>query len=295
LLVTIAFLTLADAAYSQNCSKVLSDLALIAPEQSIAHGIHSLTLNMIRHYFVPEATMNNGIPTVNLNRSESNHVHENAIYVNLTKSIDNYGPFFSLDVILSNMDDENFGIKNSNTLDRIAHAIHMNHMWEQAAQLYKEIVANPPDDASTCSCLINTFSEKIALSVLTIAKLIRIPDEMAAKANGNASTMRPNRGRRIKENYLTTRPTLPPFYGGHYIGSYLGRWEPLELTAEVMRGGNRRSIAAKKPTDDLYDTSIVNEDTWQTWKSFMMEPYPGYTRDSVGRGLAYYMYCHFNP
>ena len=59
------------------------------------------------------------------------------IIFSISSSIDNYGPFFSLDVILSNMDDENFGIKNSNTLDRIAHAIHMNHMWEQAAQLYK--------------------------------------------------------------------------------------------------------------------------------------------------------------
>ena len=59
----------------------------------------------------------------------------NTIY--MLSSIDDYGPFFSLDVILSHMDDENYGIKNTNTLDRIAHGIHMHHMWEQAALLYK--------------------------------------------------------------------------------------------------------------------------------------------------------------
>ena len=55
----------------------------------------------------------------------------------MVPSIDDYGPFFALDVILTHMDDENFGIKNTNTLDRIAHDIHMHHMWEQAAHLYK--------------------------------------------------------------------------------------------------------------------------------------------------------------
>jgi len=315
LLLTIGLLLFAVGAYAQTCSQALSDIALIAPEQSIAHGIHSLTLNMIQHYFNPNATTANGIHTVNMNRSESNHIHQNAIYVNLTKSIDDYGPFFSLDVILSHMDDENYGIKNTNTLDRIAHGIHMHHMWEQAALLYKEIVANPPDDG-TCTCLINTFEEKIAQNVLMIAKLIRIPDEMAAKANEHAKPMRSKTGRRLPYrcrrsigkgclDYTTRRTTTRrtttrrtttttrPRYGGHYAGFYgFNRFD--EITA--LRGGSqqRRNIAAKEPTDDLYDTSIESEATWHTWKSYMMEPYPGYTRDSVGRGLAYYMYCHFN-
>ena len=32
---------------------------------AVAHGIHSITLEDIRHYFDPEATESNGVPTLN--------------------------------------------------------------------------------------------------------------------------------------------------------------------------------------------------------------------------------------
>ena len=51
--------------------------------------------------------------------------------------MDNYGPFFALDMILSNMDDKLYGIMNANVLDRIAHAMHMHNMWEHASKSYK--------------------------------------------------------------------------------------------------------------------------------------------------------------
>ena len=51
--------------------------------------------------------------------------------------MDNYGPFFALDMILSNMDDKFYGIMNANILDRIAHAMHMHNMWEHASKSYK--------------------------------------------------------------------------------------------------------------------------------------------------------------
>ena len=59
------------------------------------------------------------------------------IYVFTLFSMDDYGPFFSLDLILSNMDDSVYGIKNTNIMDRIAHAMHMHHMWEHASKMYK--------------------------------------------------------------------------------------------------------------------------------------------------------------
>ena len=48
-----------------------------------------------------------------------------------------YGPFFALDNVLSHMDDTEYGIGNSNTLDQIAHGMHMHHMWNCASKKYK--------------------------------------------------------------------------------------------------------------------------------------------------------------
>ena len=71
-----------------------------------------------------------------------------------------------------------------------------------------------------------------------IAKLIRIPDEMAAKANEHAKPMRSKTGRRLPYrcrrsigkgclDYTTRRTTTRrtttttrPRYGGHYAGFY---------------------------------------------------------------------------
>merc|ERR1711962_63757 len=120
---------------NKRCKEMPGD-----PGQMVAHGIHSLSLNMLRHYFEPLAGVDNGIPTVNLNRSEENNLNENAVFVNLTNSHP-YPPFFALDHILSHMDDEHYGIKNANPLDEIGHAMHMHSIWERASELYKKIAA----------------------------------------------------------------------------------------------------------------------------------------------------------
>jgi len=268
LLILAGFIVLMHGeASAQNCSQILGTIALTDPEHMIAHSIHSLTLNMIRVYFNPNATAENGIPTVNLNRSEQNHLHENAVFVNLTNSMDDYGPFFSLDLILSNMDDTDYGIKNSNVLDRIAHAMHMHHMWEHASKMYKDLVENPPESA-TCTCLMDTHKEAIMKNLLTIAKLIRIPDIMGAAGKGK------NNRRAQKYIYLGVY---------HYLGEYVG------VFSKASRG--RKSIE-EDPSKKLYNNTIENEASWNVWKNIMKEPYKGYTED-VARDMAYFMFCHF--
>jgi len=244
----------------------------------IAHSIHSLPLNMIRHYFNPNATEENGIPTVNLNRSEPNHLNDNAVFINLTNSMDNYGPFFALDMILSNMDDKFYGIMNANILDRIAHAMHMHNMWEHASKSYKELVENPPISGE-CACLMEAYMEDIMKSLLTIAKLIRTPNIMAAAGKkGNRKN-----SRKLSYNYA----------GIIYLGVYAGR---IRSISQGGGGGRGRSATQQDedPSRDLYDNNITDEATWNTWKHIMKEPFEGYAKE-VGRDMAYFMYCHFNP
>jgi len=278
LVIVGSFVLLSNGANAQNCSQVLKEIALNDPEHLIAHSIHSLTLNMIRHYFNPDATEENGIPTVNLNRSEPNHLNDNAVFVNLTNSMDNYGPFFALDMILSNMDDKLYGIMNANVLDRIAHAMHMHNMWEHASKSYKELVENPPKSGE-CSCLIEAYMEDIMKNLLTIAKLIRIPDTFQAHAAGK------KRNRRMRRSHSR--------YVGRYVGQYVGK-PAKSKKGRRGRGGLDKDEEEEDPSSNLYDTAITNEAKWNTWKNIMKEPYEGYTED-IGRDMAYFMYCHFNP
>ena len=43
---------------------------------------------------------------------------------------------FALDHVLSNMDDNLYDFKNGNALDRIAHNLHMQEVWQNAAKKY---------------------------------------------------------------------------------------------------------------------------------------------------------------
>jgi len=144
----------------------------------VAHGIHSLTLNMVRHYFEPQAAPNNGIPTVNLNRSEENILNENAVFVNLTNSHP-YPPFFALDHILSHMDDEHYGIKHANPLDEIGHAMHMHSIWQRASELYKTVA----ESNDFCNCLLETYNDSIMDHLELLAQEIRFPEQFADQIN----------------------------------------------------------------------------------------------------------------
>jgi len=252
---------------AQECSKVLSDLALNDPEHMIAHSTHSLTLNMIRYYFYPNATEENGIATVNLNHSDPRHLHQHAIWINVSNGLD-YGPFFALDNVLSHMDDTEYGIGNSNTLDQIAHGMHMHHMWNCASKKYKELVSSPPTNNKTCDCLINTYKDDIRTALLNIAKLIRTPDEIGSL-----------RRRARRQSY-------------HYSGRYIGRIKSVgrqrskhQPVVPIERDPNRGR--------DLYNNNIKDEASWEAWKEIMKEPSEGYTQE-VGKSLAYYMFCHFH-
>ena len=45
--------------------------------------------------------------------------------------------FFSLDQILSRMDQPDYSIKNANMLDKIAHELHMQEGWTLAGKHYQ--------------------------------------------------------------------------------------------------------------------------------------------------------------
>merc|ERR1712002_241697 len=251
-------------ARAQNCTEVLDELGLNHTAPMIAHATHSLTLNMIRHYFNPNADENNNISTVNLNRREPNHLHDHALLIDLEDSFD-YPPFFEIDYIFSNMDDRKFGIKHANVKDRIVHAIHMHRMWEKASSFYEQLLEIPPAD-DVCACLISTHEEDIMNNLLFIAKQIRIPDQLSAGRKGSLGSL--------------------AFYSGSYsIGTYNGAHYSGQYSVGTYNGRSRNNNKL-----DLHHINIKNEATWKDWKKLMQDSYPEFLTD-IAWNMAYYMYC----
>jgi len=160
---------------AQNCSQVLAPLNLSwdFPDRA-AHGIHSLTLNDIRMYFDPNAKADNGIPTVNVDRSTPNLLNENPVLLDQPTTF-SFPPLHILDVILSNMDDTEYGIKNSNIIDKIAHDLHMSEIWTSAAKYVKELYEEPLGN-ETCSCLISSHEPYMLRRLEFLAVEIRNPE-----------------------------------------------------------------------------------------------------------------------
>merc|ERR1719239_283383 len=160
---------------AQNCSQVLAPLNLSwdFPDRA-AHGIHSLTLNDIRMYFDPIAKADNGIPTVNVDRSTPNLLNENPVLLDQPTTF-SFPPLHILDVILSNMEVTEYGIKNSNIIDKIAHDLHMSEIWTSAAKYVKELYEEPLGN-ETCSCLISSHEPYMLRRLEFLAVEIRNPE-----------------------------------------------------------------------------------------------------------------------
>ena len=99
---------------------------------AVAHGIHSITLEDIRYYFKANATETNNVPTLNYDLSE------NATPVLPHAKLYGYDTSFQtismrhLDQVLRDMDKKDWYLTNYNTLERLAHTIHMNEVWARA-------------------------------------------------------------------------------------------------------------------------------------------------------------------
>ena len=84
------------------------------------------------------------------------------------------------------MEDNEYGIKNGNALDRIAHALHMQETWANTVKFFKKLKKEKPSK-SLCSCLDQVYGDWITKSLLYITKQIREPEQMytnTAESNG---------------------------------------------------------------------------------------------------------------
>jgi len=161
-----------------NCSSIIQTSHLITPEfpKLVAHGVHSMTLENLRHYFDNDARANNSIPVINFNLNDPTVVLSSTPDLNLTNPFNT--PYMNaLDQVLSHMDDNDFGIRNAPTLEKVVHAMHMLEIWELAKPIYKHFQKKKTQKAKMlrklCPCLTDIDNNGIMDMMNELAHEIR--------------------------------------------------------------------------------------------------------------------------
>merc|ERR1739838_112029 len=255
----------------------------------VAHGSHSLTLNDIQAFFKPNANEKNGISIVNFNLTDDDILLKNAPLIVLDKRFSS-SALFALDHVLSHIEDNEYGIKNGNALDRVAHALHMQETWQNAAKIYKKLTKKRKPGKllakqektwnAICSCLDQVYGELISKSLLYIAKQIREPETMYATSGAANNTRR-----------------VPPPYRGNYGGGCCSDdpwspWSPWSTDLMVPRepGQQIRSRSTKEEAIP----NIVDEETWESWKDMTYAKMDENLKNELAYNFAHFMYCKLN-
>jgi len=263
-------LSLAVLAAAEDCITILgeSDLVTLDFPEIVVHGVHSITLENIRHYFDPEAGEDNGIPVVNMNLTQPDKVLLSAPSVPLTN------PFTSptmdtVDQVLSHMTDNDWDIRNALPLERLVHALHMLEVWETAAPHYTEWGRGPQRRKKTktlkklCPCL--TDVEEIGV----LGMLNSLADKM-------------------RDTRIIWRYGPNPSYAGGGGGFLPGR-QPSFFEMQMQM--QIRSLGQVVPNTDKPATNLTNEAEWEIWKNNMDMTAE---RESKSQQLALFLYCKLN-
>ena len=79
------------------------------------------------------------------------------------------------------MDDNMYDVKNMNGLERVAHAMHMHEMWQNAGPHFSHLESNPANQ-SVCSCVVDIEGNGVMEHLRLNALKIREPELFYKKA-----------------------------------------------------------------------------------------------------------------
>jgi len=257
----------------------------------VAHTLHSLTLEDIRHYYKKDVTVDNGIPTVNYDLSP------NVTRVLANAPLSGYDLRFKTmamkhtDQVLSKMDTKDWGLRHDSIVESLVHAHHMAELWERSRPHYENFVKSPPRN-KVCKCLrridengVIAKLELLALKIKFPGLLSGVPDLPYGK-NAGASTPRrikfPNYRFDATYRFEITRKK------GNAQEEYLNKLMQFDF------GGDEEDVVdrAMKELQDGEESIIaplVDEEGWKVWKE-------GLTKgdEPVDRQFGMFMYCMLN-
>jgi len=162
-----------------DCSGILNKagINLDTLVYSAGHGIHSITVKDIRYYFEPSCPEINNIPTINTDLKD-----ENLVLLSAPLGSDCLTPGMRvLDQTLANDDrTDNYLVRGMSNMEKVAHGMHMNEMWEYARKAYSELKQTPPSHA-LCKCITNDSGTGLLHHMESGAKWFRTGVELVTK------------------------------------------------------------------------------------------------------------------
>jgi len=268
----LVFLGLASAASTGgggDCPSILEQTSALSDifAKRIAHGIHSLTLADLRFYFNPNANETNNIPTINRNLTSSIPILNDAPDIGRSDRFKTMGLLVAEEVLLN--ENQNWDLKNADTLEKLVHALHMHEMWTETSKLYKQILDNPPA-SNICPCLVDVENNGIYFHMRNNAILIREPE-----LGFNIENKRRPRGGRQSGSYCGNSPRT--------CCGCSDQWEVLKL---------------KKRSAEEDDTQIMSEGDFQavderTHYINLFDEIADMT-DPISSDLALFLFCMLN-
>jgi len=136
-----------------------------------AHGLHSIHLEEIRHFFEPLATENNKIPVVNKILSSQQTILFDAPLAGYDEHF--YTMALKVMAFFMRNDAEDFFEQGLNTLEKLTHQYHMHEIYAAAAPIYKKMKENPPTDPELCGCVNDITGNGILTELVNIAKKLK--------------------------------------------------------------------------------------------------------------------------
>ena len=158
------------------CCKVMknSGIELSTFNDSVAHGIHGITVEQINSLFNGNVTEYNNVPTTNVNLYGDERVLSSAPRANknpkfLTPTMN------MIDFILSNNDDTHgFLISGISSLEKLVHSAHMEEVYVRTKIVYENIISNPPKDPRLCNCVTDENNNGIMGMLDLYASIFRV-------------------------------------------------------------------------------------------------------------------------
>jgi len=249
-----------------------------------AHGLHSLYLEEIRHFFEPNATEMNKIPVVNKNFSSQQTILFNAPLA----GYDEHFNTMALKVMAYFMlnDHPDFFLQGVNTLEKLTHQYHMHEIYAAAAPIYNKMKENPPSDPELCGCVNDITGNGILIEMANIARQLKYFGSKRRPRNRSAAAgwcigfcYNPDKGKvKQRKKRDATNAEFDEVNIAELEEEYLAN--PIHETANSL-------ISAKpwKPN------SLVGPDQWISYQAMLTSSMLG---SEELNDFATFMYCRLN-
>merc|ERR1712227_26090 len=256
-----------------------------------AHGIHSLSLEEIRYFFKPDAPEDNKIPTVNIDFRSENVIHFSAPLWGYSDRFDTWA-LKIMDWFMLN-DHPYLYETGINAMEKFTHQYHMHEIFTKAVKIYNELLENPPENDSLCTCVNDVTSNGILAEVVNIAKQLKYRARQGRQLSTGCLSSRSYRGYRGYRGYGPCGGAEKYTSGRLY--QQRRKREATNDKAELKEAYLKNST--KERAEDLLEVSpwipgnFSGPDQWISYSAMLTYSLP--SQQSI-RDFATFIYCKLN-